>query len=182
MSSDAAITHLVGATAITLVAANAAGWLARRLKHPSIMRQLIAGIALGPSLLNQLPPSAGRTLFPPAIAPMLTALSQVSLVLFLFSVGCELDLRVLRVRSRTALAVAIAAFAAPMAVGAAAALVFHGTLEKLGVPHHLSMGSTARLLLHRLLRSPSISTGPRPVVLTALPSPPPGRPAHPDCM
>ena len=142
MSSDATITHLVGATAIILVTTNAAGWLAKRLRQPSIVAQLIVGIALGPSLLNQLPPSVGRVLFPQAITPMLTALSQVSLVLFLYFVGYELDLRVLRGRSHTALTVAVAAFAVPMAVGAAAALLFHGTLEKLGVPHHISLGST----------------------------------------
>lgn len=142
MSPDAAITHLVGATAIILVAANGAGWLARRLGQPSIVGQLIIGIALGPSLLNQLPSSVGRALFPQAIAPMLTALSQVSLVLFLYFVGYELDLRVLHGRSRITLTVALAAFVVPMAVGAAAALVFHSTLEKLGIPHHVSMDST----------------------------------------
>ena len=64
MSPDAAITHLVGATAITLAAANGAGWLARRLGQPSIVGQWITGITLGPSLLNQLPPFVGRVLFP----------------------------------------------------------------------------------------------------------------------
>ncbi len=140
MSPDETVTHLVGATAIILVTAHGAGWVARRLGQPSIVGQLIAGIALGPSLLSQLPSVVGRTLFPSAIEPMLTALSQVALVLFLYFVGYELDLRVLSTRARTTLTVAGAAFVVPMAVGAAMAFMFHHTLEKLGVPHHLSAG------------------------------------------
>ncbi|MET8628251.1 cation:proton antiporter [Kitasatospora sp. NPDC004669] len=135
------ITHLVGATAVILVVANGAGLLARKLGQPSIIGQLVAGIALGPSLLSQFPPVVGETLFPSAIAPMLTGLSQVSLVFFLYFVGYELDLGLLRGRSRTTLTVAVAAFLVPMAVGAGAALLFHGTLQKLGVPRDLSMSS-----------------------------------------
>ncbi|MCF2435293.1 hypothetical protein LV779_14305 [Streptomyces thinghirensis] len=48
MSPDAMITHFVGASALVLVVAHAAGWLARRLKQPYIVGQLSAGIALGP--------------------------------------------------------------------------------------------------------------------------------------
>lgn len=141
MDQDLTITHLVAAAAIILVAANGAGWLARRLGQPSIVGQLVAGIALGPSLLSQLPAVVGRTLFPPAIAPMLTALSQIGLVIFLYFVGYELDLRVLRGRTRLSLTVVAAAFALPMAVGAAAALTFHHTLQRLGLPQHASTGS-----------------------------------------
>ncbi|MEU5348004.1 cation:proton antiporter [Streptomyces sp. NPDC020766] len=131
----------MGATAVILVAAHGAGMLARKLGQPSIVGQLIAGIALGPSLLSQLPPAVGNTLFPAEIAPMLTGLGQVSLVLFLYFVGYELDLGLLRGRSRSTLTVAAAAFAVPMMMGAGAALLFHGTLEKLGLPQDLSARS-----------------------------------------
>ncbi|MDJ0466747.1 cation:proton antiporter [Streptomyces sp. H27-C3] len=131
----------MGATAVILVAANGAGLLARKLGQPSIVGQLIAGIALGPSLLSQLPPEVGETLFPAEITPMLTALGQVSLVLFLFFVGYELNLSLLRGRSRSTLTVATAAFAVPMVAGAGAALLFHGTLEKLGIPEDVSVRS-----------------------------------------
>ncbi|WP_434599529.1 cation:proton antiporter [Streptomyces sp. A5-4] len=102
---------------------------------------MIAGIALGPSLLSQLPPEVGETLFPAEITPMLTALGQVSLVLFLFFVGYELNLGLLRGRSRSTLTVATAAFAVPMVAGAGTALLFHGTLEKLGMPEDVSARS-----------------------------------------
>jgi Kef-type K+ transport system membrane component KefB len=142
VSPDATITHLVGAAAVILIVANGAGLLARKLGQPSIVGQLIAGICLGPSLLSQLPSVVGQTLFPTAIAPMLTGLSQVSLVLFLYFVGYELDLGVLRTRSRATLTVALAAFLVPMAIGAGAALLFHGALEELGMPHDMTASTT----------------------------------------
>ncbi|MBL1082710.1 cation:proton antiporter [Streptomyces actinomycinicus] len=141
MSTDLAITHLIGVTAVILLIANGAGVLARKLGQPSIVGQLIAGIALGPSLLGQLPSSVGETLFPAEIAPMMTGLSQVSLVLFLYFIGYELDLNVLRGRSRVTLSVAVAALVVPMLVGVGAAVLFHGTLEKLGLPREMTASS-----------------------------------------
>ncbi|MFF3643662.1 cation:proton antiporter [Streptomyces sp. NPDC002564] len=145
MSPDETITHLMGATAVILAAAHGAGMLARKLGQPSIIGQLIAGIALGPSLLSQLPASVGETLFPAEIAPMLTALGQVSLVLFLYFVGYELDLGLLRGRSRSTLSVAMAGFLVPMALGAGAALLFRGTLHDLGLPEDMSARSVVFL-------------------------------------
>ncbi|MCZ9341910.1 cation:proton antiporter, partial [Streptomyces sp. TRM76130] len=95
MGHDALITHFAGASALILVAAHAAGRLARRLRQPSIVGQLAAGIALGPSLLGAVAPGAYAALFPTALGPALTGLAQLALVVFLFGVGYELDLRML---------------------------------------------------------------------------------------
>ncbi|MEU2600567.1 cation:proton antiporter [Streptomyces hirsutus] len=145
MSPDETITHLIGATALILTAAHGAGMLARKLGQPSIVGQLMAGIALGPSLLSQLPSSVGDTLFPAEIAPMLTALGQVSLVLFLYFVGYELDLGLLRGRSRSTLSIAVAGFVVPMVLGAGAAMLFAGTLHELGLPEDMSVRSVVFL-------------------------------------
>ncbi|WP_369214566.1 cation:proton antiporter [Streptomyces flavofungini] len=147
MSPDETITHLMGATAVILAAAHGAGMLAKKLGQPSIIGQLVAGIALGPSLLSQLPSAVGDTLFPAGIAPMLTALGQVALVLFLYFVGYELDLGLLRGRSRSTLSVAVAAFAVPMLVGTGAVLLFHDALERLGLPEDASTRSVLFLAI-----------------------------------
>ncbi|MGC9382415.1 cation:proton antiporter [Streptomyces sp. MH13] len=132
------ITHLVGAAALVLVAAHAAGWLARRLGQPYIVGQLSAGIALGPSLLGALAPDAYASLFPEEIGPALTGFAQFALVVFLFAVGYELDLKILGDRARTSLTVALASFVVPMAAGCAGALVFREQLHGLGMPRDLS--------------------------------------------
>ncbi|POX44167.1 integral membrane ion exchanger [Streptomyces sp. Ru71] len=138
MSPDALVLHVVGASALILVAAHAAGWLARRLGQPYIVGQLTAGIALGPSLLGSAAPGVHETLFPQGISPALTGFAQISLVVFLFSVGYELDLRILGDRARSAVSVAVAAFVVPMAVGAGCALLFRERLRDLGMPRDLS--------------------------------------------
>lgn len=132
------VMHVVGASALILVAAHTAGWLARMLKQPYIVGQLTAGIALGPSLLGTLAPDAYRTLFPAEIGPALTGFAQFALVVFLFAIGYELDLKVLGARARSAVTVALAAFVVPMAVGSASALLFRDQLRALGMPRDLS--------------------------------------------
>ncbi|WLW51613.1 cation:proton antiporter [Streptomyces sp. YU58] len=140
MSPDAMVMHVVGASALILVAAHTAGWLARMLKQPYIVGQLTAGIALGPSLLGTLAPDAYRTLFPAQIGPELTGFAQFALVVFLFAIGYELDLKVLGARARSAVTVALAAFVVPMSVGSASALLFRDQLRALGMPRDLSPG------------------------------------------
>lgn len=134
MSPDAMITHFVGASAVVMVVAHVAGRCARRLRQPVIVGQLVAGIALGPTLLGALAPGAARRLFPPEIAPMLNALSQLALVLFLLAVGYELDLSILKQRARTVVTVSLAAFLVPLAAGTGAALLFREELVRLGAP------------------------------------------------
>ncbi|MFF9817976.1 cation:proton antiporter [Streptomyces sp. NPDC014006] len=138
MSPDALVLHIVGASALILVAAHAAGWLARRLGQPYIVGQLTAGIALGPSLLGSAAPGVHEALFPKGISPALTGFAQISLVVFLVSIGYELDLRILGDRARSAVAVAGAAFVVPMAVGAGCAVLFREQLRHLGMERELS--------------------------------------------
>ncbi|MFD9005473.1 cation:proton antiporter [Streptomyces sp. NPDC059582] len=138
MSPDAMVMHFVGASALILVVAHAAGHLARRLKQPYIVGQLMAGIALGPSLLGAVAPGAYEALFPTGIGPAMTGFAQFALVVFLFAVGYELDLKVLGDRARSAVTVAAAAFAVPMAVGCGCALLFQDQLRHLDMPRHLS--------------------------------------------
>ncbi|MEV5343729.1 cation:proton antiporter [Streptomyces sp. NPDC052676] len=138
MSPDALIAHFVGASALILVAAHAGGWLARRLKQPYIVGQLAAGIALGPTLLGALAPEAYDALFPDAIKPALTGFAQFSLVVFLFAVGYELDLKLLGDRARTSVITALASFVVPMAVGSGCALLFQDWLHGLGMPRQLT--------------------------------------------
>lgn len=132
------VMHVVGASALVLLAAHAGGHLARRLKQPSIVGQLTAGTALGPSLLGAVAPGAYGTLFPREIGPALTGFAQFALVVFLFAVGYELDLKVLGARARSAVTVALAAFVVPMSVGCGCALLFQDALRDLGMPRHLS--------------------------------------------
>ncbi|MEV7975823.1 cation:proton antiporter [Streptomyces sp. NPDC086519] len=125
MSIDSTVTHVVAALAVVIAASSALGAAARRLRQPSVIGQLFAGIALGPSLLGLAPGGVYETLFPDQIKPILTSVAQVALVLFLFAVGYELDLGQLRNRG-TVTAVSLSGFAIPMLIGAGIVLLYPG--------------------------------------------------------
>ncbi|MGO9780544.1 MAG: cation:proton antiporter [Streptosporangiaceae bacterium] len=78
------------------------GVAAERLGQPPVLGEILAGILLGPTFFH------GRittTLFPTAMIPpltALTALADIGLALFVFVVGYEVDLRLIRGRERAA--------------------------------------------------------------------------------
>ncbi|ETK34065.1 cation:proton antiporter [Microbispora sp. ATCC PTA-5024] len=100
------------------------GALARRCGHPTVIGQIVAGIALGPTLLGRLPGDPAGWLFPAQVRPSLSVLSQIAVVIFMFAVGYEVDLRLLRRGGRSALCVASLSLAVPMTLGAAVAVLF----------------------------------------------------------
>lgn len=111
--------------AVVLAAARVMGWAFRRINQPQVVGEMVAGIALGPSLLGWLAPGASAALFPVESLGYLNALSQVGLVLFMFLVGLELDPRLLRGRGETALVTSHASIIAPFLLGALLALYLY---------------------------------------------------------
>ncbi|MFF0967861.1 cation:proton antiporter [Streptomyces sp. NPDC003703] len=128
MSTDSMVTHVVAALAVVITAAQLLGAAARKLRQPAVIGQLLAGVALGPSLLGLVPGGVHDALFPARIAPVLTALAQVALVLFLFAVGHELDLGRFRHR-RAVTVVALSGFAVPMLTGAGLVVLLPGAFR-----------------------------------------------------
>jgi Kef-type K+ transport system membrane component KefB len=107
---------LLADVAIVVILARLLGTAARWLGQPPVLGEILAGILLGPTFLH------GRitaTLFPAAEIAPLTALADLGLVLFMFVVGYELDLRLIRGRERVALGVSAGAVALPLILGVA---------------------------------------------------------------
>jgi Kef-type K+ transport system membrane component KefB len=89
--------QLILSLAAVLLATHAMGWLFQRNRQPRVVGEMTAGIVLGPSLLGRFFPGAFGVIFPASSLAPLTVLSQVGLLLFLFVVGLEVDLkRILR--------------------------------------------------------------------------------------
>jgi len=74
---------------------------------------------LGPSLFGWLFPAVHRAVFPAETVGTLQLLSQIGVILFMFLVGCELDLGRVTRSARTAVMVSYASIAAPMLLGIA---------------------------------------------------------------
>jgi len=113
--------------AVVIAAAQLGGALFRRLGQPPVVGEVLAGIALGPSLLGAVAPGASAALLPAAAQPFLDLVAQLGLVVFMLLVGLEVDLRVLRQRSRLVAAVAGGSLALPAALGAGLALLLLAT-------------------------------------------------------
>ena len=117
---DIALTLLGVATVI--VVARLAGAAFRRLGQPPVIGEVIAGIALGPSVLG----SWSNGLFPAETRPLLRVLATLGLVVFMFLVGLEMDLGLLGGRRRRiSSVVAVAGTAVPFVLGVALAAALH---------------------------------------------------------
>lgn len=99
---------------LIIVLARLLGTAAKRIGQPPVLGEIVAGILLGPTIWGT---KITATLFPPTLIPPLTALADLGLVFFMFVVGYEVDLGLVRGRERVAASVAIGSIVAPLALG-----------------------------------------------------------------
>ncbi|WP_294222290.1 cation:proton antiporter [uncultured Chryseobacterium sp.] len=93
------------------------GWICMKIRQPSVIGEMIAGIVLGPSLLGMYFPEFSAFLFPKESLGNLQFLSQIGLILFMYIVGMELDLSVLRKKAHDAVVISHASIIIPFALG-----------------------------------------------------------------
>jgi len=93
------------------------GALFVKMGQPAVIGEMLAGIALGPSLLGAIAPGAFGFVFPPSSMGALRLLSQVGVILFMFVVGMELDVKHLRDRANAAVLVSHVSIVFPYFLG-----------------------------------------------------------------
>lgn len=126
-----------------IVVARFFGWVFRKIGQPSVIGEIIAGIVLGPSLLGLYFPEFSLTLFPVASLGNLQFLSQIGLILFMYVIGMELDLKVLQNRAKDAVVISHASIVFPFALGIGLAYFVYFRFAPAGVaflPFALFMG------------------------------------------
>ncbi|WP_228989476.1 cation:proton antiporter [Streptomyces sp. DH8] len=133
MSASDPVTGLLVAIPTVIVACRGGSALARRIGQPPVVGEIAAGILLGPSLLGLLWPTGQAWLLPPESIPYTGALGQLALLVFMFLIGLELDLKVLRGLGRTALVVSQASISVPLLLGVALASAMYTTMAPDGV-------------------------------------------------
>ena len=119
------------------------GWVFRKIGQPSVIGEIIAGIVLGPSLLGLYFPEFSVVLFPVESLGNLQFLSQIGLILFMFVIGMELDLKVLRNRAKEAVVISHASIVIPFALGIGLAYFVYFKFAPVGIaflPFALFMG------------------------------------------
>ncbi len=130
------------AAAVVLLVARLFGSLAVRLAQPRVMGEVVAGIALGPTILGWISPELQATLFPSDILPAFGVAANLGLVYYMFLVGLEIDVSQLRGRISQAAAISNTSVALPMMLGIAVALPLYPLLgpDKKFVAFALFMG------------------------------------------
>jgi len=98
--------------AVMLVAAKLAGEALERLGQPAVMGELIAGILLGAGFLKVIPVGPEDPL-----TPVFRLLAEVGVVVLLFEIGLETDLRAMLRVGAAATAVAVVGVTVPFVLG-----------------------------------------------------------------
>jgi Kef-type K+ transport system membrane component KefB len=110
------------AVAVVMLAARLLGMAAVAIGQPRVMGEVLAGIALGPTILGAFLPELKAALFPIDVIPYIGVVAQLGLIFYIFLVGLEIDLSVLKGRLSQVAAVSNASVALPMVLGIAVAV------------------------------------------------------------
>ena len=110
-----------------IVAARIFGFILKKMGQPSVIGEIIAGILLGPSFVGMYFPEFSDFLFPKASLPNLRFFSQIGLILFMFIIGMELDLKILKKKAHEAFIISHASIIFPFALGIGLAYFMYQT-------------------------------------------------------
>ena len=138
--------------------------LFRWIGQPPVMGEMVAGIVLGPSVLGLIYPPALALLFPVSSLETLRQLSQIGVVLFMFIVGMELNVRYIREKGSAAVMISHASIIAPFLLGTALSLFLYRELATPGTSFNafalfigVAMSITAFPVLARILEDRGLS-------------------------
>ncbi len=144
---------------VIIVVSRIFAFIFRKIHQPSVIGEIIAGIALGPSLLGTLFPQFSLALFPESSLDNLNLLSQFGLILFMFMVGMELDIKMIQNKVKDAVVVSNAGILIPFTLGMGLAYFIYTHFAPMGVPFlsfglfmGLSMSITAFPVLARIVQ------------------------------
>ena len=102
--------------AIIIIFAKAFGIIARKLKAPSVVGEILAGLVIGPSILGLVEPST-----------FLITMAEIGVVLMMFSAGLETNLKELVKTGPIALMIACCGVFIPLLGGTLLYMGFYGT-------------------------------------------------------
>lgn len=107
-----ALPRLLYLLPLMLLVGKFSGELFERMRQPAVLGELIAGAVLGPSLLGVIPTAAGLP-----VADVLHVFAEIGVIVLLFEIGLETDLRQLMRVGTAASAIALVGVALPFVLG-----------------------------------------------------------------
>lgn len=153
---------------LTIIAiARLLAWLMNKIGQPTVVGEIVAGILLGPSLLGWVAPDFFGYLFAPSSLGNLQLISQLGLILFMFIVGMELDLRILRNSALDVFFISQSSIIVPYFMGICLAWVLFQTYAPTGISFlafalftGIAMSITAFPVLARIIQERGLNKTP----------------------
>ncbi len=110
---------------VILVVVQLCGSLCSRIGQQWVIGEILAGLALGPSLIGWLWPGLESFLFPGTTLPILQTLGDIGLILYMFSLGSRLDINQMWRQGRKAIVTSLSGILLPFTLGAALAFFMY---------------------------------------------------------
>lgn len=140
------------------------GFLFKKIGQPAVIGEIVAGIILGPSIIGSFFPQINLFLFPEASLGSLNFLSQIGLILFMFVIGMELDLKAIGKQAYGAVVISHASIIIPYTMGMGLAYFIYNTYAPEGTTFlsfalfmGIAMSITAFPVLARILQEKGLS-------------------------
>ena len=130
---------------VIMLVARILGYLFQLIGQPLVIGEIVAGIALGPSVLGVIFPNIASFLFPGKSVELLQQLSQLGLIFFMFIIGMELDTQSFRKSANKAFLISAASILIPFISGVILAFYLHKDFSAGNVKYSsfaLFMGTT----------------------------------------
>lgn len=160
---------------VILASVKAFGFLFKKIGQPAVIGEIVAGIALGPSLLGAFFPDAFQFIFPKESLGVLQQLSQIGLLLFMFIIGMEFNTAKMKSMAKESMLVSLCSIALPFLLGSILAYYIYD--EALSNHHGrlsfvlfvgISMSVTAFPVLIRILGERSMMQTPIGIFVTGV--------------
>ena len=140
------------------------GYLFKKIGQPAVIGEIVAGIVLGPSILGSYFPEITQFLFPAASLGTLNFLSQIGLILFMFIIGMELDLKAIGKQAYDAVVISHASIIIPYTLGMGLAYFIYQEYAPAGTSFlsfslfmGIAMSITAFPVLARILKEKGLT-------------------------
>ncbi len=144
---------------VILITCRIFSWLFTKIGQPSVIGEIIAGIVLGPSILGYFFPDYLAFLFPPESLNNIELLSQFGLILFMFAIGMELDLKEIKATLKETILISHSSTIVPFAFGMILAYFIYDSYADPGTPFlsfslfiGIAMSITAFPVLARIIQ------------------------------
>ncbi len=149
---------------VIIASARLFGFLFKKIGQPAVIGEIVAGIILGPSIVGAYFPEINNFLFPAASLVTLSFISQIGLILFMFIIGMELDLKAIGKQAYGAVIISHASIIIPYTLGMALAYYIYRDYAPAGISFlsfalfmGIAMSITAFPVLARILQEKKLT-------------------------